>query len=362
MQMANPLHVAAVKNAPQEHNDDERLDLRGADLSGAELGGAYLREARLWMADLRKANLRGADLSGANLIGADLSGAELVAAELRWADLSGANLRGADLSGADLVGADLREADLGEANMGEANLGKANLRGANFDNVHCISTVFGSVDLSEVKRLDTVSHLGPSTIGVDTLYKSKGKIPEAFLRGCGVPDTLIDFLPSLTGSEKAIEFYSCFISYSHKDEKFAKRLHSRMQEERLRVWYAPEDLKAGEKIYEQIDQAIRIFDKLLLVLSENSMKSEWVITEIRKARKRERESGVRMLFPIRLVDFDTIRQWECFDAGSGKDMAEEIREFFIPDFSSWKHHDSFESAFSRLIADLKAEAKAREKK
>jgi hypothetical protein len=210
--------------------------------------------------------------------------------------------------------------------------------------------------------LVVVKHFGPSTVGIDSVYKSKGKIPDAFLRGCGVPDTLIEFLPSLTGSEKALEFHSCFISYSHKDEKFAMRLHSRMQEEHLRVWYAPEDMRGGGKIHEQIDQAIRIFDKLLLVLSESSMKSEWVTTEIRKARKRERESGVRMLFPIRLADFETIRQWECFDADSGKDLALEIREYFIPDFSGWKHHDSFESEFSRLLADLKTEGNKREKK
>src|SRR5208283_3308279 len=74
----------------------------------------------------------------------------------------------------------------------------------------------------------------PSTIGIDTLYKSRGKIPEAFLRGCGVPDALIGYLPSLLGAAEAIQFYSCFISYSHNDEEFAKRLHSRMRDEHLR--------------------------------------------------------------------------------------------------------------------------------
>src|SRR5207249_1186138 len=104
-----------------------------------------------------------------------------------------------------------------------------------------------------------IRHVGPSTVGVDTLYRSKGKIPEAFLRSCGVPDNLITYLPSLTGSGLAVEFYSCFVSYSHKDEDFARRLHSRMQQERLRVWYAPEDMAGGKKIHEQIDQAIRVF-------------------------------------------------------------------------------------------------------
>jgi hypothetical protein len=45
----------------------------------------------------------------------------------------------------------------------------------------------------------------------------------------------------------------------------------------------------------------------------------------------------------------------CFDADTGKDSAREIREYFIPDFSNWKDHASFEAAFDRLQRDLKAE-------
>jgi hypothetical protein len=42
-----------------------------------------------------------------------------------------------------------------------------------------------------------------------------------------------------------------------------------------------------EKLHEQIDEAIRLHDKLLLILSEHSMNSEWVKTEIFNARERE---------------------------------------------------------------------------
>ena len=38
----------------------------------------------------------------------------------------------------------------------------------------------------------------------------------------------------------------------------------------------------------------------------------------------------------------------------GKDLAVEVREYFIPDFSNWKDHDSFEAAFARLQNDLRA--------
>jgi hypothetical protein len=91
------------------------------------------------------------------------------------------------------------------------------------------------------------------------------------------------------------------------------------------------------------------------VLSEHSIQSEWVMTEIRKARETEKKEKPRKLFPIRLTDFETLRDWTCFDADTGKDLVVEVREYYIPDFSNWKDHDAFESAFARLKKDLEAE-------
>jgi hypothetical protein len=54
--------------------------------------------------------------------------------------------------------------------------------------------------------------------------KNSGPLPIAFLRGVDLPDNVIDYLPSLLN--EAIQFYSCFISYSSQDEAFAERLHS----------------------------------------------------------------------------------------------------------------------------------------
>src|SRR5262249_49396153 len=145
---------------------------------------------------------------------------------------------------------------------------------------------------------------------------------------------------------------SCFISYSTKDQDFARRLHSRMVQEGLRVWFAPDKMQGGRAIHEQVDEAIRVHDKLLLVLSTESLRSDWVVTEIRKALKAGAKDGRRKLFPIRLVDFEVIQDWECIDP-DGKDLGLEIRKLFIPDFTAWKDHDAFEAAFGRLIRDLK---------
>jgi len=92
----------------------------------------------------------------------------------------------------------------------------------------------------------------------------------------------------------------------------------------------------------------------LLILSDASMNSNWVKTEIANARAREQQQNRQMLFPISLVPFDRIRSWKLFDADTGIDSAREIREYFVPDFSNWKDHDSYAKAFERLVRDLKA--------
>jgi hypothetical protein len=115
------------------------------------------------------------------------------------------------------------------------------------------------------------------------------------------------------------------------------------------------DLLAGKKIYQQIDEAIKMYDKLLLILSKESMGSAWVKTEISKARKKEKESARTVLFPIRLIPFDDLRAWEQFDADLGEDAAKEIREFYLPDFSEWKRHDAYQPAFERLVTALKSD-------
>jgi hypothetical protein len=92
-------------------------------------------------------------------------------------------------------------------------------------------------------------------------------------------------------------------------------------------------------------------------LSPHSMNSEWVKTEIAKGRKREIQEKKKVLFPVRLVPFKVIQEWECFDADMGKDSAREIREYFIPDFSDWKDPAQYKVAFDRLLSDLKAKGK-----
>lgn len=190
-----------------------------------------------------------------------------------------------------------------------------------------------------------MKHVGPSTIGIDTIYRSKGNIPEVLLRGAGVPDTFIAQIASLVG--QSIQFCSCFISYSGKDQAFAERLHADLQHKGVRCWFAPEDMKTGANIRPTLDESIRAHDKLLLVLSGHSIAKQWVEQEVETALARERKEGCTVLLPIRLDEalMEIESGWPA--------LIRNTRH--IGDFRHWKNHDAYQEAFNRLLRDLRAE-------
>jgi len=347
--MANQKHLDILKQGAQAWNEwraknsSVQIDLSYANLRDAQLNDAQLSYANLSYADFRDAQLSLTDLNGANLFNADLLRAYLGDANLNNADLSTANLGYANLREANLNGA-----NLGGAHLIGANLSNAHLREANLDIATIGFTGFGDIDLSVVKNLETVKHEGPSTIGINTIIRSQGKIPEIFLRNAGVPDSIIEAIPSLVGSLKPIDYYSCFISYSSKDQDFAERLYADLQSKGVRCWFAPEDLKIGDKLRPRIDESIRLHDKLLIVLSEHSIASNWVAYEVERALNKEPQGIPNVLFPIR-VDAAVME--------SKAGWAEDIKSTrHIGDFTRWKNHDDYQKAFSRLLRDLKAEA------
>ena len=330
--MANNEHLALLRqgtviwNEWRQRTPDKNADLSGANLSEAnlygaqlsraKLGGAYLYGAHLTVALLDEADLRGAFLRKTNLYGAQLSRANLGRANFNEADLRMTDLRGANLSEANLISANLSEARLGEANLSEAKFG---------------NTTLGNVYLRDARGLDNCCHVGPSFIDFRTLSQSVN-LPISFLRGCGLPDILIEYLPSL--SEDAIKFYSCFISYSAKDQMFAERVYADLQNKGVRCWFAPRDLPIGAKTWDAIDQAIRLRDKLLLILSKSSIASEWVEDEVNKAYAEERSRKQIVLFPIRIDNaaMSTAEPW----AVKLRDQRN------IGDFRQWKKPDAYQ--------------------
>lgn len=334
--------------------DQEQLSILK---QGVDVWNKWREENPDVIIDLNDAYLFGMDLSRFNLQMVNFIGANLGVAKL-----CGANLRRADLRATDLSDADIRWADFSNSDLSRADLRRAYLNGANLKNAYMGFTIFGDSDLSEAMGVEEVRHESPSTIGMNVLQLSKGKIPITFLRGCGLSDLDIEYAklynPDLTNHEideilyrihdlrahQAIQVSPLFISYSRKDGAFVDRLEVLLNEKGIRFWRDIHDATSG-RLERQIEQAIRHNPTVLLVLSENALQSDWVQHEVRQARGLEKELGRDVLCPVALD-----ASWK--DGHWPQRIMEQVMEYNILDFSQWQDEKAFGKIFVKLLDGL----------
>jgi uncharacterized protein YjbI with pentapeptide repeats len=371
--MPNEAQLAILKqgveswNKWREDHPDVKVDLRGADLSRADLNGIDFRDTRLTRVDLRGASLQDARLARANLsratlIGTDLKRASLKETRLTETILMDANLHDADFSSAYLHRAVLANSNLMGAYLYSAYFNETHLNQTKFTNVALAYTTLGACDLSLAIDLAQVHHHGPSTLGVDTIYKSKGNIPEVFLRGCGLSDVDIEFAklsnPALSNEQinkilykiyelrahQAVQVSPLFISYSHADSSFVDKLESHLNQKGIRFWRDVHEATAG-RLEKVVDRAMRLNPTVLLILSEHALKSDWVEHEVRTARSLEKEMQRDVLCPVALDDSWRNSPWP-------QRLTEQVKEYNILDFSTWRDDTKFVGTFNKLIDGL----------
>ena len=92
-----------------------------------------------------------------------------------------------------------------------------------------------------------------------------------------------------------------FFSYTHADSRFVDTLQTAFEKKGVRTWRDIHSAEAGplEKV---IDRAITLNPTMVLVLSENSVRSAWVRWEIEKAVRLERLEKRPVLCPVALDD------------------------------------------------------------
>ncbi len=396
--MANEEHCQLLKssvvvwNAWRRENPDCVPDLSGADFSQCDLSHADLRFANCYQTNFSKATLESAILYQANLNEADLRKSHAMNTNLRFATLYYAKLTDSDMSGADLshisaydvnatnarfdkanfTCAQIKVAWIADASFRGADLGAASfsaifLGGSDFAEARMRDTSFYLSNLGSVTGLDTVVHEGRSEICPHSMFQRA--LPLKFLQGIGLSDLAIEMLKlddpkiSSTGFDEVmnkirllrnrlgLQLSSVFISYAEADRAFAEKLHAALQSRGVRCWFAASDLKMGEKTLDQISNAIRSHDRVLLVLSRNSIQRNWVDREIKLARSREENEGENVLFPIMIDSFEEVAKWQSIQH-DGSDLAEAIRDYFIGDFTQWEDETMFSSKLDQLVQGL----------
>ena len=167
-------------------------------------------------------------------------------------------------------------------------------------------------------------------------------------------------MKALVGAMEPIQFYSCFISYGHRDKSFARRVHDSLQSRGIRCWLDEHQILPGDDIYEQADRGIRLWDKVVLCCSEHSLTSWWVDNEVATAFKKEqqlmqeRQRKVPVLIPLNLDGYLFSGKWKN---GNGTQVLQRL----AADFTGWeKDNQTFETALETLIRALRTDANARE--
>ena len=360
------LSSVKLPGADLRHDDLSDADFTGADLRMADLSGANLSGAHLFRASLPNASLIGAQLVGcsltranltsgtlrhATLRGADLSYAALSYADLENADLSGANLTAADFSWANLSNANLRDCVLTGASLMMTNLTGADLRGARIikpclesailHRAKAGGTLFANCDLRSVIGLDSMLHGAPSTIALDTLARSGGRIPRLFLQGAGVAEPLIAAQDALTAERRT--YPTILLIGSLADSELAERLCKNLSQAHIPAWALyPDDEDALNSGEASLDHIV-YYDRLALLCTdaalENPLTSRYFAELVRGGNRATAAPLTALAFGelfYRRQDrlCKRLRNGDAFDFRNGEEAALEslVRELSAPVF------------------------------
>ncbi|MER7581865.1 toll/interleukin-1 receptor domain-containing protein [Kitasatospora sp. NPDC097691] len=318
----------------------DRCEFRGCRLRRINAIQASFIEARFLHCDLDQAAFRAADFFKATFRGGTFGG----------------NYREAFFVQAVFDEVTFRDAGFDGAHFGFNVFADAKLLATSLDRVvvdglcRIDERTIASSFIINSRALDAARDRLRNREAVRELRSDLAGLERFFVRAGADPDTVRAYRDTARGAREPAR-PSVFISYSSADESFATDLRNQLEANGVDTWFAPHDIRGGRTILEQVTEEIQRRGRMVLVLSEASMASNWVATEIGRAVRAERESGTRKLFPIRIVPHERLLRWELFDADAGYDVARTIREYYIPDFcdSGLALHQSV----SRLARDLR---------
>ncbi len=135
-----------------------------------------------------------------------------------------------------------------------------------------------------------------------------------------------------------------FVSYSHDDTAFVDMLDSSLAGKYIHCWRDTKDLVAGP-IESQLELGMES-NPVVIVLSKNSVDSDWVQWEAANARRLEKRLGKHVLCPIAIDDAWKRSSW------SGP-LKQHIQRYNILDFAEWREANAYRGQLKKLVAGLR---------
>lgn len=97
---------------------------------------------------------------------------------------------------------------------------------------------------------------------------------------------------------------SVFLCHSSKDKLFVRSLASKLSERGIRVWLDEAEINIGESLSDKIGTAINQMSYFAIILSNNSIRSEWVKRELQVAIQKELAEKRVVILPLLLHKVD----------------------------------------------------------
>ena len=95
---------------------------------------------------------------------------------------------------------------------------------------------------------------------------------------------------------------SIFLSHNSRDKRFVRRLGKLLSENGIKVWIDEAEIKVGDSLLRKISQGIKDMEFLGVVLTPNSISSNWVQKELEIATTMEIQDRKVKVIPILYKD------------------------------------------------------------
>jgi hypothetical protein len=121
--------------------------------------------------------------------------------------------------------------------------------------------------------------------------------------------------------------------HSSRDKEFAGRLSEDLKKEGIRVWIDEAEIKVGDSLIEKIEEGIEEMEYLGVILSPDSVKSNWVTKELNVAMAKEIKRKEVKVLPIlykkcKIPSFLEEKKYADFTKDYNQGLSELLDRFF----------------------------------